>query len=1255
MPKSFTKQLQERRSQYAHPDQACTQAQSLNLLSSGIYTEEERFVFELLQNAVDAYEGDGHLNVKMVLKDGHMIFMHNGEAFSQRDVEGLCDVGNGNKMRDAKKIGYKGIGFKSVFMHSKCVTVKSGSFCFRFEKDAWANYWDKSWGSRNKGHEVFMPWQIIPIESQAPVAIDTDGYNVVTYISSTRIDTLREKVTKLLNSSNFLLFLRHANITITFFDGNRLIRTVQKRRQKDEVILISDNKVDSTWLVYENVEMKIEDDVRKAIKNDGITPIKLQEAEVFDLSFAIPLNGRREIEGMKDSCVYTYLPTSISFGLPFLVNANFITDAGRQHLVNDSEWNKMIMNAIPGEFLRWMAQISCHRKTYHRALPLHIKKGDRLSIEFDLALNNAIDAIAFIPSKKQGLLKAKEAVMDRVEITEVLPADVLLRHINTHYHHFYSEKSFIQNGGISILREYGVFDFDAGKLIGLFEDEEAFTGITIEKDVELIKFLYRFYNNNEKEKATLARILSQVRFLYAEDDTLDSPDNLFFPSNYREEQEVASGAKVLHEKLYDALSANTEIILWLKEVGLCEMDEISIIKNLFTKYGYVTEDNAIEIGRYIFKAFQNFNLVQEIGSWYLSKIRFITKKGMLKSIGDLFLGHEFKPDFDLEQQYDEDVFISDHYAEGKDLDEWSLFFRKMGICTGISPKGIETRWDSMPSYTQKFLQTCKDTVLTYSNPYMGYQNPFSLHYFRLHYFPLLSVEDTPHGLAKIIWNYLLKDPVPNFSEDRACGVYGCCLGVSFDITKWTQIKYGPWVLKNHQTFPASNGQMLLAKELYKNTPTIQEIFGPYLPYVDVDCEIDSSWNELLSFKVNPPLSDYLTILTNIAEDEANADANKQRISKIYQRIVSDFDYSESKNANLIKEWATTGKLLSREGIFCSPQELRHITLDGFGDKDRVYIGQVEYRERVIDLLGLMGVKIITENNVNTQIDGQEERDEIKRCLVSKSKVLALLKAGEKPSKENYDKELSSISKQLEDTHFYHCSSIALTYGNTNDTIQKVTFGTKSDFFYTGEIRISKIDPLLTPLCKYLQLKDKERELLVTMFEDMGAIREYLKEKEYDVSFLEDVTDDSNHVFTTSLSYTRTDEQRRRDALTGHLGEIIVYEKLKQMGYSPKCLSISNDSDYEDIIEYNGQKYYCKPNYERYDIEFETENGHRMLIEVKSTTMTKESQENMPISYREISQVEEYSENSDTSYVIVRVFNVRSSHPDIFIFKGHNIK
>lgn len=134
--KNVIERIYQRTTEYSHPSQATTTANALDLLSSGIYTEEERFIFELLQNAVDSFDSHEQtsLEIKIVLTDNLLVFMHNGSAFSERDLEGLCDIGNGNKVTDAKKIGYKGIGFKSVFMHSHRVTVLSAGTCFNLIK-----------------------------------------------------------------------------------------------------------------------------------------------------------------------------------------------------------------------------------------------------------------------------------------------------------------------------------------------------------------------------------------------------------------------------------------------------------------------------------------------------------------------------------------------------------------------------------------------------------------------------------------------------------------------------------------------------------------------------------------------------------------------------------------------------------------------------------------------------------------------------------------------------------------------------------------------------------------------------------------------------------------------------------------------------------------------------------------------------------------------------------------------------------------
>ncbi|UVV76139.1 hypothetical protein NXW84_19135 [Bacteroides fragilis] len=63
--------------------------------------------------------------------------------------------------------------------------------------------------AKSKGPEyenVKMPWQIIPILTGIPSEVDTNNFNVATYIEISNKKSLRNKVEKLLNDTRFLLF-----------------------------------------------------------------------------------------------------------------------------------------------------------------------------------------------------------------------------------------------------------------------------------------------------------------------------------------------------------------------------------------------------------------------------------------------------------------------------------------------------------------------------------------------------------------------------------------------------------------------------------------------------------------------------------------------------------------------------------------------------------------------------------------------------------------------------------------------------------------------------------------------------------------------------------------------------------------------------------------------------------------------------------------------------------------------------------------
>lgn len=1272
MNPDFISGLQKKRCNYNHPDQATSQANSLILLSSGIYTEEERFVFELLQNAVDAHSDESNvLDVKMVIEDGQFIFMHNGDAFTDRDIEGLCDVGNGNKMKDVKKIGYKGIGFKSVFMRSNHVVVESGGYCFKFDKSHWDNYWDLHWnkdeyGIKDSDKRYLMPWQIIPIETDAPIQVDSEGYNVVTYIKIGDSSNLANKISTLLSNSQFLLFLKSKNIRMSFIVNGTIKYWIDKSENNGVVVLSANGVEESRWLIHTNESVVVPENLRESINADINTPDKLKEAKTFDLSFAIALDENSKLKRLEreESVIYTYLPTSFRFGsegFPFLVNANFITDAGRQQLHKDSEWNKLIFSKIPSEFLLWIKEISSVYRNYWEILPeKSYGRSNALETIYAENMEKAINEIAFIPSLKNSMdkLLASEAFMDRMSISASISVDALVYHINRTYTRTFDANNQIENvwKGSRILNSYGVFIFDKQKLKSLFEDECAFESITPEFNAKLIKFLFEYYSQNRSEQEELISVLKTTRFLLDESGVLCMPNELFFPSAYKDQNDFAEDAKILDKDIYNAIDSNKRLIDWLALLGVESLSDITFIKKVICKSGYVIKENAIEVGRFLFAVNRKVDIFEEVGSYYLSEIKFLTKKGTLLDASSLYLSSVYNPVDDLEKVYDGDIYLSEEYCD-TDYVEYGAFFRRFGVSDSVKLRALKFKRDS------DIYDILKDYVVYATkheynhSSWTGGNYYMSFSYINIKYVPLMNIVNVPHLLSKFVWTRVLTNPIELKREDDY--IFGSTGG---GYTKKAYLcdkeeghmylgeNFLPWVIKNHQTLPASNGKQMLSKELLVNSDYIKQLVGSYLSVIDIDSEIHESWNDLLQLKSTINFEDCLTILTNISYDVECAEQNKERITKIYQKLV-ELDALSDNNRTKIKEWASSNRILSRENEFVSPTELSHITLDGFSSKNRVYIGSPSNRDKVIELLSLMGVKIITTDSVNAEFESKEESRELKSILRKKVGALSLLASGENADEELYRSNKSKLIELIDDTYFFHCKRIKLTYGDSDDVIEKHTFGSRNEFYYIGDLRPANIEPLLGPLCKYLGIKGKEREMFIMFIETIDGIKQNLADKGYNVSLIDEESIPDSGTINIAIDYHPDESAQERNLITGFKGEIIVYEKLRSMGYEPECLSISSEEDYTHKVIVNGNTYYCKPNYEKYDIRFTSHEGKIIFVEVKATTRSKHNQENMPISYRELTMVEECNGSTDKEYYIVRVFGIGQPDQDIYIFNG----
>ena len=1103
---SFIQDLYKKRSNYSDPDQATMQENSLEKLSSGIYTEGERFVFELLQNAVDAHSTSGCLDVSICIQDGYLVFMHNGDTFTNEDIEGLCFVGRkGDKVRDTKKIGYKGIGFKSVFGISSKVYIRTGNQCFRFDKDYWRSFWSEHW-NRSMGpkptdlSEYTMPWQVIPIESKLPISLNERNANVATYIAINHEDEqkLVDSIKELMQSSRFLIFLKDNNIKMSFSYNGMTICSLEKRSLNKEVVLYVNGAEDSRWMVYQNpaVSLDLSPDQRKRIEKHKNTPEKLKNATSFDLSFAIAIeNGK--LKKVDDAVLYTYLPTSyrLGEGFPFLVNANFITDEGRQHLDVDAEWNKVLISKIPEEYLKWVASFSKKHSNYYEVLP---KKSygstNDIFKEYENAMINALTKIAFIPSNRNNsLLKIDEAIIDSVNFAPVAGINSFLTYINKKHSKNFTINSFINCADYQILDNFGVFRFDENKIKPYFNDNESTEIITAKRCLEFIDYFVQLSENSEfKEQIT--SILKDCRFLVCEDNTINQPSECYFPTEYNCENNTY--VPLIHSIIFSHIKIKN-LFDWFKELGVENMSVSNYLFNVYCKQNYkINIDNAVEVGKIVYDAFIKGSL-KDIPEQYLKQLRFLSTKNQLYYADELYLSHIYHPSFELESMIDCDMFVSEKYAEYGDVNIWKIIFIQLGMSENINltKRRYRKKFTSIVSVPEIH----ESEIFAIENSLKDSSSYVHMYGYEIEYYPAI-LNSTDNIILTKLFNEVFKTEYKSedssfyleyrWSEEEHLRLRG-----DFWKNKKDGFSFRNFILKYCQLYPTTIGEALYANQVFLNTDINSCLSGKYLPILNVQSQLDDSWTSILPFKRDLLLEDLLLVLSKVADDVETD--NSERVSAIYQRIIE----LGLQNSPIIKEWGKEHKILStKSGQYLLPKELSYITIEGFANSHKAYLGKHDKsnRDNLLLLLKNFGVKIITEDNVIPKFDNIILNTAISTRLLSTLPALAVL-ARDCNERKSYQECKEFLQKKIENTKFYQCQEINLAYDDSGDTISKITFAQKGKFYFTGELRPSKIEPLLHPLCSFLGIKGKERELFVIMTElEFSGIIEFLEDKEYNV-------------------------------------------------------------------------------------------------------------------------------------------------------------
>lgn len=1147
--KDFIKKLQRERTDYKYASQVRTIAKSLIQLSVGIYTEPERFVYELLQNAVDAFSDTGNDSLEILIKAERdkFIFMHNGKPFNEKDVEGICDVGNGTKENDSKKIGYKGIGFKSVFMPSvNHVSIISGEFCFEFDKQQARRLMPSFPASEGILGPNDVPWQVIPIDAPQLRELRVTGFNVITIVHTQEASEIGDRIEHLFSDLQFLLFLRSNNVNIRFERNGQFVFSVGKKQTIDtsdnmsKVTLFKNDQQLSTWMLYTKGVI-VPTEVKDALEHDFNTPDKLKGAERVEISFAVQTNQNKVVR-LKDTSVFTFLPTSYR-GLqePFLINSNFITDAGRQQLHQESEWNKLIFKKIPELYLDFVSKFSEKYVNYTEVLPTIYPANDTLVGVYRSELQRAFDTVAFIPNREGNrLLKIADVLVDTTGISKgILPIERMLRHLNTKDNTHFTKDSFVDNEGIVEYAHNLINHFDSDDLICLLADNAAISGISIQDDIKLICFLFKHFQQSQNRPDSYKDSLSDTSILYDEDGVFRCPNELFFPSNFQEQNEEASNVSILNEEIYVSIKNDLAIVDWLTSLGMRDLSNMSFVEYLFAHPDYITEDNALSIGRFLFKVWKQENFLEQAS--YSEKIKnfcFLAKNGQLRPICNLYLGTKYKPDDDMEVVNPQsDLYISDDYPEERTVEDWSFFLKKCGAIykIGIAEKDYFT--DELGfSFLRRTAEVFRDCPHKRAN-YFGFKNPIYDIHFRLSYFTFIDFNNPNYELDKFVFSKVLsKDRGDWETIDK---VYGkveywekredWAKRVERLVSEFAPYEYRSryksfleYIIANKQKFPTTQGTSERPTDVFINNSAIVEIGGKYLPILAIDTKVHESWRAILPFKQTLAIADLLDVLDRISEDEdTDKDSKKEQVSKIYREIIE----RDEQCSPAISEWSKTHRILSHSGEFMPASELTYITVDGFKNGgSKVYcekIGQGN-RDKLLQLLKTFGVQVITQKDITTEFSDPVENDDLKNRLLNKVQYLAILRDTDKLS---FDERKAKLESKIQETHFYKCDSISLTYGVDNDMISKSTFSKGDSFYYTGKITPVLMEPLLSPLCSLLNLgSGNDSKLMVILItDDHESLSDYLIDCGYDINKLIDPRPISTEVLVDAETTIGTQE------------------------------------------------------------------------------------------------------------------------------------
>jgi hypothetical protein len=1144
------------------PFQVVNLANSVESLATDIYSEDKRFIYELIQNADDAaLDEDSEISIEII--NNYVIISHNGAPFNSRDIRGLCSIGLGTKANDATKTGYKGIGFKSVFgQPDGIVYVKSEDTLFKFDREyARQRGWNPKWGNQSNWEKengvIFQcPWQMMPIltdgvkDLKVDKALNNKNFTVKTAIKVKDDETVYENIKAFFSDAKFLLFLRRITVVGLVYKENKiLLKKVKQTDNKEFVSLFKNDQLLSNWFV-KNWVHNIPFEIQTELKADPKTPKKIQSMEKTEMSFALEVNEAfNQIKLLEEGSapLYSYLPTTVKeYNLPFIVNCNFLLDASREKIHKNRKWNEWLFQVIGYKIVECCSELLKNDLFTTSYLSLFkngfLQETDNLRVKINTGLKIGLDRFPIIKNRNNDPQKLYEIALDPFNLFQIDPniPDFISRFLNE------SHKTNGLNGdniitiseSNEILKKLFPFEITEAHLQSFLSSPLINEILTLSTNYHILRLLYPLESNDNTGK--WYSVVTNNKLIINEHGELDYIKRVCFPievdlSEYNEYKNT-----LIHHEIYLQIKNDVELRKWLEKLGVTEPSSIAYLEKeiIGDIHNCITNSNYIDITKFVFRLHQEKRL-SESHYIHLQELPVKTNKGFKKA-HRCVISTIYNPTIDFKNTLYDEPYIVDDYLEISNTNEVKRFFKCLQAKDDI--EFIQTNKfisDELPS---KYVETCYELAkdghvyphligVFYPNYPNSKQVPFYIQNFTF-------IEQTNHiEFAQIFWDrvfnkyifYKIQNGVTpkNYSPGKEYSIYG--LGNGLELSTLDDMAWGRmpsnkvkipsfifWYIQNVNCMPTNMG-LKKPTETFVNSEAIIELVGDFLPVINIQSKVPENWSQFLSFKNKLTIEELLFVLNKISTLTSKKGyldkENEKRLGLIYTELTLHLNHDHIATYKKIQQWAKSALLISSSKQCMKPSDLLYIKITGFknnitGVNSILIPKNVEkHTPNFIDLLNAFSVRIIDDFGYYADIDKEIYDIKIKLlkllgpiCLLLKNKMII----------NDLDKSIYDRYKKISKTQFFFCKNIYPVFKYENESIK----GDSLNYYYdANENKFFLSKDWKNPICLFeisyeisslLTATKLEKEIMMLMGLTDKQISEYLNSLQLDAKEYSDL-------------------------------------------------------------------------------------------------------------------------------------------------------